>query len=131
MDDCIVGNRAAFNIIELYSIKSVSYHKTCEAYVVGFYAHAGVPAPSPDQSTASKQAEALLYCYLVVDASRYLEDITRRGRVYRCLQIRTHLYRGAVCDGNNQQGSADDAKGCTSQANTIQSKPVVRLINLT
>jgi len=69
MDDGIVGNRATFNVIELYSIESVSYHKAGEAYVVGLNAHTGVPAPSPDQSTASKQAEALLYCYLVVDAS--------------------------------------------------------------
>ena len=67
MDDGVVGNRAAFNIVELYSIKSVSDHKAGEAYIICLNAHTGVPAPSSDQSAASKQAEALLYRYLVVD----------------------------------------------------------------
>jgi len=119
MDDGVVGNGAAHNIIELYPVESVSDYEAGYANVVCLYVYAGVPISGPDNRTIPHQVQALLYGYSVIISRRYLESIANRSSIYRSLQIRAYAYRGTIRDGSYQQGGAEDVKDYISQATTV------------
>jgi hypothetical protein len=119
VDDGIVGNGAAHNIIELYPIKSISDYEAGYADIVCLYIYAGVPISGPDNRAIPHQVQALLYGYSIIIARRYLESIANGSGIYRSLQIRAYAYRGTIRDGSYQQGGAEDVKDYISQATTV------------